>query len=46
MLDMNDERGLQCKASGVKFGGHVIVDFDLEGDFERLLRKDNSLGNT
>jgi len=46
VLDMNDERGLQCRASSVKFGGHVIVDFDLEGDFERLLREDNSLGNS
>lgn len=46
MLDMNDERGLQCRASSVKFGGYVIVDFDLEGDFERFLREDNTLGNS
>lgn len=46
MLDVNDERGLQCRAPGVKFGGYVIVDFDLEGDFERFLREDNPLGNS
>lgn len=45
MLDVNDERGLQCRTSGVKFSGHVIVDFDLEGDFKSLLREDNTLGN-
>ena len=46
MLDMNDQRGLQYRASGVKFGGHVIVDFNPEGDFERFLREDNTLGNS
>ena len=46
MLDVNDERGLQCRPSGVKFGRHMIVDFDLEGDFERFLREDNSLGES
>ena len=45
MLDVNDESGLQYRTSCIKFGGHVIVDFDLEGDFERLLREDNPLGN-
>ena len=45
MLDMSDECGLQCRTSGVKLSGHVIVDFDLEGDFERLLWEDNTLGN-
>jgi len=45
VLDVDDERGLQCRASGIELCGHVIINLYLESDFERLLRENNPLGN-
>lgn len=45
MLDVDDERGLQFRASSIELCSHVIIDFYLEANFERLSWENNSLGN-